>query len=232
MATNEMYRQLLSQAVRKDGSGNQYGSALIGGSGGGALIGGYYPTPKKKKGYKNPNADPEKVAFARNVLQSQATKDKAKRAREVREHFINTQLQIAYAGRKKISYAERAMAIANAKIDLHTIKLNKQKNKREARSPAEKAEAKRKQQMYLMRAVSKAGFPPSAEGLKAYRKSKGYVKTPAQKALDKAVNSSPQVKAAKAAARSALGLSAARMGPGPASQALAAAMRAAETKQE
>lgn len=60
MATNEMYRQLLSQAVHKNGS------SLLGGNSGGAMIGGKVNTygvikePKERKG-KGPPTEPYTV---------------------------------------------------------------------------------------------------------------------------------------------------------------------------
>jgi len=195
MATNEMYRQLLSQAVRnKDGSGNQYGSALLGG----AMIGGLFPykkKPKHVKGVSKAGADPAKVAYARQVLQSPAALQAAAASRAFRENYIDGKLQAAYGGRTKMAYDERAYVITQARIELHNMKLQKAKAKRENRTPQQKAAA--------------------AAKAKAYRATRPKpVKSAQQKAIDKAVNASPLVKSARQQARAALRIPGMQSPPG------------------
>lgn len=192
MATNDMYRQLLSQAVSKNGS------ALIGGNSGGAMMGGYFDRKKPKpKGTGNPDNIAKGLA-----LQTPALIRKRQEAQNFRTQYIDAKLYEAYGNRDKISYNERADVINAAKKDLHARKLAIAQSKREAMTPQEKAAAKQKAQIYRANAIAKAGFDPNtAEGRKGYRLAKGIVKSPQEKAVSRAVNSDPRVKAAKAAAR-------------------------------
>lgn len=193
MATNDMYRQLLSQAVSKNGS------ALIGGTIGGAMIGGAYFKPTNRKmtqtsgsvgsyGEAGPEAMRARSEAARVRLQNPDVKEKAKAARKSRKNFIDNELLNVYGGRSKISYDERLDAITAAKKQLHLIKTQAAETKRQNRTEGEKKEDARKSLESKARALEKYGFENTKEGRKAFRIAKGYEKvpkTPAQKARDK-----------------------------------------------
>jgi len=153
MATNDMYRQLLSQAVHRDGS------ALIGG----AMIGGYFP--KKPVERKSNRIDPAiraqrmqtgvpatdtsrgMSAEQYSKLFSDAAINKATANRKARQAYIDDKLIAKYGGRTKIPYAERALTIAQARIDLHLAK-EKKKLSPEQKQKAEISTLKRLAKKY------------------------------------------------------------------------------------
>ncbi len=194
-ATNDMYRQLLNQAVSRNGS------ALIGGNSGGAMIGGLlYGKPKKK---------PFGLRSAENIakgkqLQTPAMKAKREASNRFRTDYIDDKIRQAYGDRSKVSYDERLDIITQAKKELHKIKTDMLARKRENRTDAQKAEDKRKRDAYIARKAVEAGFTPSAEGIKAYRRAIVKPASEKAKAVQRAVSADPQVKAAQAAARARL----------------------------
>ncbi len=214
MATNDMYRQLLSQAVSRNGS------ALIGGnSRGGAMIGGAYYKPTNRKSTMSSQYDSDdensiatrayKSRQARERFQDPEVKEKAKVARKFRKNFIDNELLNVYGGRSKISFNERADAINNAKKQLHLMKTQKAEEKRNGRSDAEKKADARKSAESRARTLEKHGFEDTKEGRKAFRIAKGYEKqkkSSTQKRKDKLVRDDPNVRAAIAAARSRINL--------------------------
>lgn len=218
-------------------SGSLAGGALAGGMMGGgrgragylggALAGGYFtpknPTGKrteKKVSIEELNArearrqyglvngtakmTPEKYA----KLHSDAARAKAKLARDEASAFINNKLETAYAGKSKLSYGDRTLAIALAKIEMHNAKSQDKKLAKANRTPAEVAADKAKAQAYFLKGMRDHGFAvDTKENRRAYRASRGWVSRPQtaeQKAEKKRVNSDPRVVAAKAAARASL----------------------------
>lgn len=186
MATNEMYRQLLSQVV------NKQGSALIGGGyHGSALIGGYYPHVKKEKrekvseeeekrrmanGLKYTKANgtigfitPQAYTNLVNRMNNKETKEKMAAARAADEKYIDSKLKEKYGTRTQIPKLERAITIAYARDDLRKQKYEEYKK---SLTPEKIAEMKMKRQEYELNAAARANFPRTKEGVAAYRKSK------------------------------------------------------------
>jgi hypothetical protein len=131
-------------------------------------------------------------------LFSDAAIAKRNAARKSSEDYIDTKLREAYAGRKSIPYAERALIIARARIDLHRRKVDAA---RAAMTPQKKEENKAKSKARMLANLTALGLQDTPEGRREYRIKRGWTRSPQEKALQKAINADAAVKAAKAKAR-------------------------------
>lgn len=215
-ATNEMYRQLLSQAVS--------GSALIGGavSGGyygNALIGGYFPNLARKKGNKPTPAEikdrmeqgytyierksgenkpvfisPEQYTKFYNMTTSKENQRKAAATREATTLAINSNLEAAIkaAGKTNLPRLEKDIIIAQTKDALRKARA-KAKN-----TPEEKKKRKEYRKKYEERKAAEADLTVEAWRKAKYKKRE---KTPEEKAIDSAITKDPRYKALRSQLR-------------------------------
>ena len=131
-------------------------------------------------------------------LFSDAAIAKRNTARKRSENYIDTKLREAYAGRKSIPYAERAIIIARARIDLHKQKVDAA---RAAMTEEKKLENKAAAKARMRANLAALGLQDTPEGRREYRIKRGWTRSPQEKALQKAINADVAVKAAKAKAR-------------------------------
>lgn len=213
-ATNDMYRQLLSQRLS--------GSALIGGSvSGGAMIGGYYPNlPRQKRVGKVPQDEVQRrmnegysyidrrtgetkiipatqyTAFY-NRITNPANKLKAKQTRVATTAAIDARLKSAIeaSGKKNLPRLDKDIIIAQTKDQL------RKQRAAALNTPEEKAKKKAYRQQYEARKAAEAGM-----SVKDWRKATKAKRptTEREKQVRSAVSRDPGVKLAKAQARAAI----------------------------